>query len=393
MNIGIISINAHTKVLNFASPLHSYAFQKFLEMHGYKDTVIIDYKPVYYGKFDPKYPFIYYLKNKNAEKDPKKRKALLKKWFKLFWARRKRFNKFQKFIDTYYKTTNKCYSAKILDKEDVEEGIDCYICATDVIWKCNKNTKFDKGFFLACDTMKDKAKIAYAASRGPSVYSPEDEKKFLSYIKDIDHISVREKSLGDYIASISDIPTTHVLDPVLLHKPEFYDHITKHPKKKKKGYVLVYIVMEKAKKSLKLAYEFAKEHDLEVIELSDYLENRHIPKGTTHDVIYDIGVEEWLGYMKDAEYIFTNSFHASCFSILFNKQFFVDKRSGDKIDSLLELFDLTDRRMVNCFEKNKFIGTDIDYGPINQKREALMKTSTDFILNALKDVEEKRKAK
>jgi len=50
MNIGIISINAHTKVLNFASPLHSYAFQKFLEMHGYEDTVIIDYKPVYYGK-------------------------------------------------------------------------------------------------------------------------------------------------------------------------------------------------------------------------------------------------------------------------------------------------------------------------------------------------------
>ena len=35
MKIGIISINAHTKVLNFASPLHSYAFQQFLKMHGY----------------------------------------------------------------------------------------------------------------------------------------------------------------------------------------------------------------------------------------------------------------------------------------------------------------------------------------------------------------------
>ena len=46
MKIGIISINAHTKVLNFASPLHSYAFQQFLKMHGY-DSVIIDYKPNY----------------------------------------------------------------------------------------------------------------------------------------------------------------------------------------------------------------------------------------------------------------------------------------------------------------------------------------------------------
>lgn len=41
MKIGIISINAHTKVLNFASPLHSYAFQQFLKMHGYDSVIIV----------------------------------------------------------------------------------------------------------------------------------------------------------------------------------------------------------------------------------------------------------------------------------------------------------------------------------------------------------------
>ena len=51
MKLGIISINAHTKVLNPASPLHSYVFQQFLKKNGY-DSTIIDYKPVYYGSSD-----------------------------------------------------------------------------------------------------------------------------------------------------------------------------------------------------------------------------------------------------------------------------------------------------------------------------------------------------
>ena len=74
-----------------------------------------------------------------------------------------------------------------------------------------------------------------------------------------------------------------------------------------------------------------KKNDLDVIELSDFPQDSIIPRGTYHRVIYGIGIEEWLGYIDDAEYVFTNSFHATCFSILFEKQFFVGKRNGDKI--------------------------------------------------------------
>lgn len=75
MKIGIISINAHTKVLNFASPLHSYAFQQFLKMHGY-DSVIIDYKPNYYGQYNPRHPLFYQLSH--PMKNKKKQRATLK---------------------------------------------------------------------------------------------------------------------------------------------------------------------------------------------------------------------------------------------------------------------------------------------------------------------------
>lgn len=381
MKVGIISINAHTKVLNFASPLHSYAFQQFLAQHGV-DSVIIDYKPNYYGQFDPRHPYFYY--RKHPLEDKEKQKRLEHKWLKLFFARQKRFDKFQKFIDKYYITTDKCYNHKMLDTEDL--GLDCYICATDVIWKCNKKAGFDRGFFLACDSMKGKYKIAYAASRGPVVQLKEDkEKEFLGYISDFNHISVREKSFGEYIESISDIKPTHVLDPVLLLDKEFYEPIIQRPKKRKKGYVLLYVVMESAVPLIKLAVDFAQKRGLEVIELSENKEDAKIPKGTRHKVVYDIGIEEWLGYIDGAEYIFTNSFHATCFSILFHKQFFVGKRNGDKILSVMEMFGLSDRKVEDCFNKKKYIASDIDYEPVDKLREGYVKQSSDYILNALEE--------
>ena len=382
MKVGIISINAHTKVLNFASPLHSYAFQQFLLQNGI-ESVIIDYKPNYYGQFNPRHPYFYY--RKHPVKNKKKQKAIEHKWLKLFLARQKRFDKFQNFIDKYYVTTDKCYNHQLLDTEDL--GLDCYICATDVIWKCNKNAGFDRGFFLACDSMKGKYKIAYAASRGPVVELAEDkEKLFLEYISEFQHISVREESLGNYIESISDIKVTHVLDPVLLHEKEFYEPIIKRPKRKK-GYVLLYVVMESAVPLIELAVAFAEKNGLEVIELSENMADAKIPAGTHHKVVYDIGIEEWLGYMDEAEYIFTNSFHATCFSILFHKQFFVGKRNGDKILSVMEMFGLSDRKYEDCFEGSDCIAKEIDFEPVDVLRREYMQKSSDFILSALEDAE------
>lgn len=382
MKVGIISINAHTKVLNFASPLHSYAFQQFLLQNGV-ESVIIDYKPNYYGQFNPRHPYFYY--RKHPVKNKKKQKAIEHKWLKLFLARQKRFDKFQNFIDKYYVTTDKCYNHQLLDTEDL--GLDCYICATDVIWKCNKNAGFDRGFFLACDSMKGKYKIAYAASRGPVVELAEDkEKLFLEYISEFQHISVREESLGNYIESISDIKVTHVLDPVLLHEKEFYEPIIKRPNRKK-GYVLLYVVMESAVPLIELAVAFAEKNGLEVIELSENMADAKIPAGTHHKVVYDIGIEEWLGYMDEAEYIFTNSFHATCFSILFHKQFFVGKRNGDKILSVMEMFGLSDRKYEDCFEGSDCIAKEIDFGPVDVLRREYMQKSSDFILSALEDAE------
>ncbi len=97
--------------------------------------------------------------------------------------------------------------------------------------------------------------------------------------------------------------------------------------KRKKGFVLVYVVMGTNPNIVETAINFAKVRDLDVIELSEFIEHQGIG-GEDHEFIYDIGIEEWLGYMHEAEYIFTNSFHCCVFSIIFNKQFFAGKLSG-----------------------------------------------------------------
>ncbi len=381
MKIGIISLNIYTTMLNFASPLHSYAFQQFLSQHGI-DSVIIDYKPNYYGNFNTRHPYFQYKKHPLQDSDLQK--SLTHKWLRLFFARQRRFDKFKHFIDTHYVMTDTTYDHEMLDTTDLK--FDCYICATDVIWKYNPDWGFEPGYFLACDSMKGKPKIAYAASRGPSEFDEAQQKRFLEYITPFDYISVREKSLGEYISSISNIKTTHVLDPVLLHEKEFYEPIIKRPNRKKK-YVLIYIVMKNRQPLVSLAVNFAKKHNLDVIELSDFLENAHYPEGTHHKLVYGIGIEEWLGYMDEAEYIFTNSFHATCFSILFHKQFFVGKRRGDKISSVLEMFGLSGRTTKNSFRKQKCIAEEIDYAPIDALRRKYMKTSSDFLLSAISNIE------
>lgn len=59
MRVGIISINMYSKYLNFACPLHTFAFQQFLLQNGI-DSTVINYQPIYFNGFDMENPYQYY---------------------------------------------------------------------------------------------------------------------------------------------------------------------------------------------------------------------------------------------------------------------------------------------------------------------------------------------
>ena len=67
MKIGLISINMYSKYLNFACPLHTFAFQQFLTYLGI-DSTVINYKPIYFNNFDMEHPYDYYRINGRSTK-------------------------------------------------------------------------------------------------------------------------------------------------------------------------------------------------------------------------------------------------------------------------------------------------------------------------------------
>lgn len=293
-----------------------------------------------------------------------------------------RYDLFQSFIERHYIKTDACYDSDLLEIED--PGFDCYICVTDVIWKYNPGDGFDRGFFLASKAMEGKWKISYAASRGvPKELSKLQKNEFLHYVEDIDFLSVREESLKAYLEANLDRKVEMVLDPVLMQDKVFYDRLAIKPKEQR--YVLVYYVMERAADTITMAVQYAREHGLTVIELADRPQP-YRPEGYENiDTIYryDIGVEQWIGYIKYAERVFTNSFHGTCLSILFEKKFFVGKRNGDKITNLLNVTGLSSRRVASIDQIHHIDNESIDYEDVKTRLEALRNSSENFILNAL----------
>src|SRR5699024_5295787 len=104
--------------------------------------------------------------------------------------------------------------------------------------------------------------------------------------------------------------------------------------------------MERDSDTIDKAVEYAILHDLTVVERSDRA-LKHC-KITDTDVKHvsrdDVGMEEWLGYLANAEAVFTNSFHGCCFSLLYGTPFFAGQRNGQKVPNFLKTFGLESQR-------------------------------------------------
>ncbi|MBR1703777.1 MAG: polysaccharide pyruvyl transferase family protein [Clostridia bacterium] len=386
MKLGIISINAHTKVLNPASPLHSYVFQQFLKENGY-DSTIIDYKPVYYGRSDVavREPLVW--RAQRPGEDLQLHADEMRRWALLYEDRKVRFDKFKEFVDTHYVQTDKCYTPKLLDEED--PGFDCYLCVTDIIWKDNPVNGFDKGFTLASKCMDGKKKIAYTASRGAHKYHPEREQGLLEWVADFDFISVRESSFKEYLDELLGKEVPVLCDPIFLMGQDFYEDLAKEPDyKPEKDFAVIYLAMNRNDRLVKLASDYAARNGLELIELSEYPEDADLPEGTHHKVIYDIGPDEWLWYLLHSTINFTNSFHACCLSMICRQDFISGFRGGDKVDHVLNMFDLSHRKVHSDNVEDLEGIAPIDFDAVQEKIRAFSKEGADFVLGALRYLED-----
>lgn len=403
MRIGLIGINIYAKFLNFACDLHVFAFQEFLKGEGH-EVAVLDYKPVRHGNFDMRHPQAYTNKKyqqaldlpEGTSAERKHKRGEVHKWqllaegYESVRAEREvRYDKFQAFVGKNLQLTKAKYDSDLLEVFD--PGFDSYICVTDVIWQSIERHQFDRGFLLGSRAFEGKPKISYAASRGAAKdYSEADQELFLRYFNDIDDVSVREEDFASYIESLTGTRVPTVLDPVMLHDQDFWNRYAKKPEEEE--YVLLYYVMEKSTDTIQMAVDYAKANDLTLVELSD----RPLKNGLVTDpdvkrvARYDVGMDEWLGYIRHARTVFTNSFHGCCFSVIFEKQIYAGARNGAKVPNFLATFGLDDQRFDATTTLDELAGP-IDFAPVRKNWARERERSEAFLRQALAKAEQKVK--
>lgn len=247
---------------------------------------------------------------------------------------------------------------------------DVYICGSDQIWNgVNYQNGKDLAFYLGF-VPDDKGKIAYAASFGrASIESCFLENK-ISYIKELDSVSVREVDgvniLRDYA-----IDACMVLDPVFLINKDIWKKMISTKESSEDPYVLVYDLGQTANLS-RIVERYAKNYKVIIIGKSDLK-----IKNTTF--IKNAGPIDFLRYIYNAEYIITNSFHCLAFSIIFEKNFVALKRDeiNSRIDNLLNISNIRECGYVDDINKR------YDYVSIQSSMSQFIDKSKQFLCEAM----------
>ncbi len=363
----IYTITCHD-VYNYGASLQAYALMKYLQLLGH-DVEIIDYKPSYlsrhyalFGVGNPKYRKNFVLRLAyNVLKFPGRLLALRKK---------KIFDKYQ---ESHLVRTSKRYVSNDELKTYLPQA-DAYICGSDQIWNPLFNNGKDKAFYLDF-APADKRKIAYAASMAVDAIPSADCDFMRQQIARLDSVSVRESTA---VALLSDlgIEATRVMDPVFFHDKDFWTGELREKGKvySQSGYIFVYD-FDKNTEIKSFAVEFAKKNGLKIVTAfkSDY--------ATLSLNLKD--PNDFLAAINNADFVISNSFHATAFSIILQKQFAVVGRK-EKVNSrmldLLKLVGLQNRVLTDDFEN-----VAIDYEKVEEALRMEIEKSKAFLEGALND--------
>lgn len=221
---------------------------------------------------------------------------------------------------------------------------------------------------------------------------PKDQIKLTKqYINRIDFLSVREVSGQKIIKKLTEREAVIAVDPTLLFDGEEWLEIFEYEKQSEKPYIFAYFLGDN-NAHRDAVEQFAKKKKLRVItcpHMDEFVE-RDMTFGD--DQRFEVSPVDFLNLVRGAEYIVTDSFHGSVFSILNHKKFLTVNRYSDslrkakntRIDSLFSLLGIENRHYINeSLDIEKAIEADIDYAEIDKRLSDLRDKTFDFLKKSL----------
>lgn len=272
----------------------------------------------------------------------------------------------------------------------VIEG-DIIIAGSDQIW----NPDWTEDAYFLNFVPDHNGKIAYAASIGKSEVPSEILIKMAKYINRFDFVSVREEFAKELLQPSIQNEIKVALDPTLLLSREEWDKIavvSTIPE----PYVFAYLLGNNRNHRI-MIQKIARQLNLKIVFLPHIHFRYNISDRNFGDYnLYEVGPAEFVGLIKNAEMVITDSFHGCVFSIIYEKNFWTLKRHKDtesanmnsRLYTLFSALDLPDRLLnEEDFVRDKaFFKSPIDYKNTASILLSLRQESAGFLLNAIQTV-------
>ena len=263
-----------------------------------------------------------------------------------------------------------------------------FITGSDQVWNpVIHNNENDKGCFLQFAPENSK-RIAYAPSFGIRDFPESLNDSLNDYLKTFDAVSVREVEGQEIVEKATGEAPQIVLDPTLMADPKVYEPISDMDLKLPEHYILCYC-FGKMPYSSKIIKNISKKLKLPVVELPLSIES--YAKGSR--LCYDVDPSRFIGAIKGADLVLTDSFHCTVFSILNKKPFYTFLRQSateknnmnGRMIGLLNKLALGDRLITPdsnfYFDKDKALNTSFECSEEILRKER--KTSQEYLKKAL----------
>lgn len=352
MKIGILT---HHYVNNYGSFLQAYSLQKVIEKEFPEHNVeIIDYCNIRH-----------YIINTLGWYRFSFGKSTLSIWLR----KTKVPGMFSRERKKYMKLSKRCYNAKQINRL----GYDVIVVGSDEVWnfqdyKANASLKFGHGLI-------ESKLISYA----PSIANAQIEGSLPTYIaeglKTFKAHSVRDDETRKFLKQVINYNAPIVLDPTFLADFPSGTRADASP------YILFYYCDGMPKKKFKQIEEYAKKNNLKIYGAGQYDIN-------FEPISKEITPFEWIELFRNAQYVFTGTFHGTVFSILNRRQYKVyltNKSRVHKVEGLLKELGIDGRKITDDYvfdlqkEQNE-IDYDAVYNTIYRKK----KQSLEYLFNSIR---------
>lgn len=320
MKIGILTFH-HS--LNCGAVLQAWALQTYLRQQGYDASI------VNYGKIG--WPSKYYLRTDSFRHFVGSFYNGFMTFFRTFGIESYRRRLYRRFLRDEDKL-GEAISKKAIN----EQGYTHLIAGSDQIWHPVIN-EGDETYFLA-NAAEGVKRMSYAPSFGVDSFDPELERKMAGWLSRFAALSVREPQGAEIVKRLCGREAKVVCDPTILLPREAYERIERRPRfGLPEKYIAVYTICGHPWAE-RYTSELAKVRGLPVVHLPGGQSARwYLPKGNISRVTA-LGPAEWIWFIHHADYVVTNSFHGTVFSLLFHRPLTValnGKASDARMTTLL----------------------------------------------------------